>query len=58
MANDIEISNEDIEEAFTRIERNELKSELIALEEEIPDPIEEPNTNQIEETNDTNFDWF
>ena len=58
VANDIEISNEDIEEAFTRIERNELKSELIALEEEIPDPIEEPNTNQIEETNDTNFDWF
>jgi hypothetical protein len=58
VANDIEISNEDIEEAFTRIERNELKSELIALEEEIPGPTEEPNTNQIEETNDTNFDWF
>lgn len=58
VATDIEITNEDIEEAFTRIERNELKSELIALEEEIPDPVEEPNTNQIEETNDTNFDWF
>ena len=58
VATDIEISNEDIEEAFTRIERNELKSELIALEEEIPGPTEEPNTNQIEETNDTNFDWF
>jgi hypothetical protein len=54
----IELPNEDIEEAFTRIERNELKSELIALEDEIPGPVEEPNTNQIEETNDTNFDWF
>jgi hypothetical protein len=58
VATDIEITNEDIEEAFTRIERNELKSELIALEEEIPEHVEEPNTNQIEETNDTNFDWF
>jgi hypothetical protein len=69
VANDIEISNEDIEEAFTRIERNELKSELIALEEEKPEPeeelnnpekgpIEESNNNQIAETNDTNFDWF
>ena len=66
---DIELPNEDIEEAFTRIERNELKSELIALEEldpvseselnEIPGtPVEESNNNQIAETNDTNFDWF
>jgi uncharacterized protein YlxP (DUF503 family) len=66
---DIEVSNEDIEEAFTRIERNELKSELIELEEsdpvseselnEMPGALEdESNNNQIAETNDTNFDWF
>jgi hypothetical protein len=66
---DIESPNEDIEEAFTRIERNELKSELIELEEsnpvseselnEIPGtPEDESNNNQIEETNDTSFDWF
>jgi hypothetical protein len=65
---DIELPNEDIEEAFTRIERNELKSELIALEEldpvseselnEIPGtPVEESNNNQKEQ-DDTNFDWF
>ena len=30
---DVEIADEDIEDAFARIERNELKSELIALEE-------------------------
>jgi len=68
--NDLEISNDDIETAFERIERNELKSELIELEQlenvseselnEIPGtPAEELNTNPTEEKNDTNdFEWF
>lgn len=55
---EVEISNEDIEEAFTRIERNELKSELIVLEESTGLPESHANNHQIEETNDTNFDWF
>lgn len=58
VATDIESPNEDIEETFTRIEDNEPKSELIELDTEIQVPVEEPNNNQIEETNDTNFDWF
>lgn len=58
VATDIESPNEDIEEAFTKIESNEPKSELIELETEIQAPVEESNNNQIEETNDTNFDWF
>jgi hypothetical protein len=60
------ISDEDIEEAFTRIERNELKSELIALEEEKQDPEIETNKGPIEESNNTQiveedgdgFEWF
>jgi hypothetical protein len=60
---DLEISDEDIETALLRIERNELKSELIALEEELSQeqgtPEEESNNNQTEETNDTDdFEWF
>jgi hypothetical protein len=71
VANDIEISDEDIEDAFTRIERNELKSELIASEETLSvseselnekgteSTLEnESNNNQIEETNGDNFEWF
>jgi len=66
VANDIEISDEDIEDAFTRIERNELKSELIALEEEKQGPeietnegpIEETNNNQTTQTKDDDFEWF
>jgi hypothetical protein len=70
VANDIEISDEDIEDAFTNIVRDELKSELIALEESDPvseselneisgTPAEELNTNPTEEKNDTNdFEWF
>ena len=68
--NDIEISDEDIETAFTNIVRDELKSELIELEQsenvseselnEISGtPAEELNTNPTEEKNDTNdFEWF
>lgn len=66
VANDIEISDEDIEDAFTNIVRNELKSELIALEEEKPEPEIEPNKGPIEETDnnqttqtkDDDFEWF
>jgi hypothetical protein len=69
VANDIEISDEDIEDAFTRIERNELKSELITLEESDPvseselnkeqGPLDdESNNNQIEEKDDDGFEWF
>ncbi len=68
--NDIEISDEDIESAFTNIVRDELKSELIELEQskpvseselnEIPeDPEEELNINPIEEKDATDdFEWF
>ena len=60
------LSDEDLEDAFTNIVRNELKSELIALEEEIPEPeeetnkgpIEESNNNQIPQTKDDDFEWF
>jgi hypothetical protein len=66
VANDIEISDEDIEDAFTNIVRNELKSELIELEDEKPEPeietnegpIEETNNNQIPQTKDDDFEWF
>jgi hypothetical protein len=66
VATDIEIADEDIETALARIERKELKSELIALEAENPvseselnKPEEESNNNQIEETNGgDNFEWF
>ena len=61
----IEITDEDIEDSFTRIERNELKSELIALEEanpvsesELNKELEESHSNHITQTNDTDFDWF
>ena len=60
-----DISDEDIEDSFTRIERNELKSELIALEEanpvsesELNKELEESHSNHITQTNDTDFDWF
>jgi hypothetical protein len=61
----IEITDEDIEDSFTRIERNELKSELIALEEanpvsesELNKELEESHSNNITQTNDTDFEWF
>ena len=68
----LEISDEDIETAFTRIERNELKSELIELEEAFPVSEselnekgtegtleDELNNNQIKEEDDRNdFEWF
>jgi hypothetical protein len=71
VVNDIEISDEDIETAFTRIERNELKSELIELEEAFPVSEselnekgtlgtleDELNNNQIKEEDDNGFEWF
>ena len=61
-----DIADEDIETALLRVERKELKSELIALEENLAKedltPVkeeEELNNNQIKETNGSNdFDWF
>jgi hypothetical protein len=57
-----ELLGEDIETALSRIERNQLKSELIAIEEELSAPQgsldEESNNNQIEEKDDNGFEWF
>jgi hypothetical protein len=58
VADDIEISDEDIEEAFTRIEANESLADLTTLEEEISGPEEESNNNQIETKDDDGFEWF
>jgi hypothetical protein len=59
ISDELEISDEDIETALLRINRKELKSELVALEESVKGPEEESNNNQIEETNDTDdFEWF
>jgi hypothetical protein len=65
---DLEISDDDIETALLRIERNDLKSELIELEQsnpvseselnEIPGVPEELTINPTEEKNDTDFEWF
>ena len=56
------VTDELIEAAFTNIERKELKSELIAIEEELSAAQgiteEESNNNQIEETNGDDFEWF
>jgi hypothetical protein len=56
------VTDELIEAAITNIKRDELKSELIALEEELSaaqgSPEEESNNNQIEETNGDDFEWF
>jgi hypothetical protein len=46
-----EIADEDIEDAFTVIERNELKSELIALE--AANPVSESELNKNEEVSET-----
>jgi len=66
----LEFSDGDIATAFGRIDRNELKSELIELEQSenvsgsetnktLEDPEEELNNNQTEGTNDTDdFEWF
>jgi len=65
VATDIEIADEDIETALARIERKELKSELIALEaetsiseSELNKTLDESNNNQIEEKNGDDFEWF
>ena len=49
VADDIEISDKDIEDAFTRIDRNELKSELIELEEEKEFPENESVFTEAED---------
>lgn len=67
-AQEVELTDEDIEDAFTNIVRNELKSELIALEEQDevsgletnkePEPEEEIDNNQTIQTKDDDFEWF
>lgn len=59
------VTDELIEAAITNIQRAELKSELIAIEEELTKedlaPVkeeEQSNNNQIEETNGDDFEWF
>lgn len=59
------VTDELIEAAITNIKRDELKSELIALEEELAKedlaPVKEQkesNNNQIEQTNGDDFEWF
>ena len=56
------VTDELIEAAITNIKRDELKSELIAIEEELSadqgTPEEESNNNQIEEKNGDDFEWF
>ena len=55
------LEDELIEAALLRIERNELKSELIALEEtldECSEPAQEENLNQTNTNESTNIDWF
>lgn len=56
------VTDELIEAAITNIKRDELKSELITLEEELSadqgTPEEESNNNQIEKTNGDDFEWF
>lgn len=59
------VTDELIEAAITNIKRDELKTELIAIEEELAKeelvPVkeeEQSNNNQIEETNGDDFEWF
>lgn len=63
MHTNVEILDEDIEIALLRVQRKELKSELIALEENDvcsqSAQEEESNNNQTEESNGGNdFEWF
>jgi len=59
------VTDELIEAAITNIKRDELKSELIAIEEELAKedsvPVkeeEQSNNNQIEEIDGDDFEWF
>ena len=56
------VTDELIEAAITNIHRKELKSELIAIEEELgaqqETPDKEDNNNQIEEKDGDDFEWF
>lgn len=62
---EVEMSDEDIEAALNRMERKELKSELITLETENPvseselnKTEEESNNNQINTQDESSIDWF
>jgi hypothetical protein len=55
------LEDELIEAAFTNIERKELKSELIALEEtldECSEPAQEENLTKTNTNESTDIDWF
>jgi hypothetical protein len=55
------LEDELIEAAFTNIERKELKSELIALEEtldECSEPAQEENLTKTSTNESTDIDWF
>ena len=56
------VTYELIEAAITNIKRDELKSELIAIEKKLSadqgSPEEESNNNQKEEKNGDDFEWF
>lgn len=56
------VTDELIEAAITNIKRDELKSELIAIEKELSadqgTPEEGSNNNQKEEKNGDDFEWF
>ena len=47
-----------IGEAFARLEREELKSKLIEIEEQQESPEPESNNHQIETNESTDIDWF
>ena len=47
-----------IAEAFARLEREELKSKLIEIEEQQESPEPESNNHQIETNESTDIDWF
>lgn len=64
-----ELSDEVIEDVFVNLEVNNAEEEVLALEDtnpvsesELNNLVEEPelqsNNHQIEETNDTDFEWF
>ena len=55
------LEDELIEAAFTNIERKELKSELIALEETLDvcsEPTQEENLTKTDTNESTDIDWF
>ena len=52
-----QIEDQLLEEAITRVERADLKEELVELELTI-EPEPESNNHQIETNESTDIDWF